>query len=161
MKDAPVTVGRAAELESVYREHGPRLWRAVLAYSGDPEIASDAVAEAFAQAMASRSTIRSPVRWVWRTAFRVAAGSLKGRSSMVELDEEVPFETSEPAWELLQALSQLSPKQRASVVLHHFAGYSVAEIAQIIGAAPPTVKVHLNRGRNRLRRLLAEGGTDG
>jgi RNA polymerase sigma-70 factor (ECF subfamily) len=33
----------------VFRSHADRLWRALLAYARDPEIASDALAEAFAQ----------------------------------------------------------------------------------------------------------------
>ncbi len=54
------------ELERVYREHGARLWRAVLAFTGDREVASDAVAEAFAQALSvligvARRALRSPL----------------------------------------------------------------------------------------------------
>jgi DNA-directed RNA polymerase specialized sigma24 family protein len=47
-------VSRSAEIERLYREGGDRMWRAVLAFAGDPEIASDAVAEAFAQVPAAR-----------------------------------------------------------------------------------------------------------
>ena len=54
----------AARLERVYRDHGDRLWRAVLAFAGDPEVASDAVAEAFAQALRRGDAIREPDRWV-------------------------------------------------------------------------------------------------
>ena len=41
----------SVELERIYREQGERMWRSLLAFSGDPEISSDAVAEAFAQAL--------------------------------------------------------------------------------------------------------------
>jgi DNA-directed RNA polymerase specialized sigma24 family protein len=34
--------------ERLYREEGRRLWWALVAYSGDEDVASDAVAEAFA-----------------------------------------------------------------------------------------------------------------
>jgi DNA-directed RNA polymerase specialized sigma24 family protein len=43
-----VDVEEGLRFEVTYREHGARLWRSVLLYSGDPEVASDAVAEAFA-----------------------------------------------------------------------------------------------------------------
>jgi hypothetical protein len=36
-------------VEAVYRADAERLWRAVYAFAGDAEIASDSVAEAFAQ----------------------------------------------------------------------------------------------------------------
>jgi DNA-directed RNA polymerase specialized sigma24 family protein len=41
------------------------MWQAVLAFAGDPEVASDAVAEAFAQALRRGDAIRSPERWLW------------------------------------------------------------------------------------------------
>jgi DNA-directed RNA polymerase specialized sigma24 family protein len=39
------------DLETLYREHRNRLWWALVAFSGDREIASDAESEAFAQAL--------------------------------------------------------------------------------------------------------------
>lgn len=68
-----------ADLEAVYREDGARLWRALYAYSNDAELAFDAAAEAFAQALGRGTAIRDVRNWVWRTAFRVAAGDLKSR----------------------------------------------------------------------------------
>jgi len=55
-------------VERVWREDGPRLWRSLVAFGGDPELASDAMAEAFAQALGRGSAIESPDRWVWRAA---------------------------------------------------------------------------------------------
>jgi len=34
-------------VEALYRTHGEGIWRAVMAYTQDPDLASDAVAEAF------------------------------------------------------------------------------------------------------------------
>ncbi len=67
------------DLEVLYREHGKRLWWALVAFSGDREIASDAESEAFAQALRRGDGIRDPLAWVWRAAFRIAAGELKAR----------------------------------------------------------------------------------
>ena len=137
------------------------MWRAVLAYAGDPEVASDAVAETFAQALRRGEAIREPERWLWRTVFRVAAGELhERRGRFAPLVEEVSYEMEEPGRELVVALSRLSQKQRASVVLHHAAGYPVREVASILGSTPAAVKVHLMRGRRRLRELLREEEID-
>ena len=38
-------------VEALYRQDSDRLWRAVRAFAGDPDIASEAVAEAYAQAL--------------------------------------------------------------------------------------------------------------
>jgi RNA polymerase sigma factor (sigma-70 family) len=155
---ADVSAGGATqELERLYREQGDRIWRALYAYTGDPEVASDALAEAFAQALRRGDAIREADRWVWRSAFRIAAGEMKRRRSEIGgTGVETAYEMDEPARELLEALRSLSSKQRAAVVLHHAGGYPVREVAAIIGSTTAAVKVHLMRGRRRLRELLED-----
>ena len=75
-------VAASGEVESVYRQDGDRLWRALYAFAGNEDVASDAVAEAFAQALRRGSAIRDVRGWVWRSAFRLAAGDLKRQSSL-------------------------------------------------------------------------------
>jgi RNA polymerase sigma-70 factor (ECF subfamily) len=143
-------------LERIYREHGDRMWRSVLVFSGDPEVASDAVAEAFAQALRGGDRIRDPERWLWLAAFLIAAGELKRRRRDAPLTMEGSYEMSEPSRDLVVALARLSPKQRGAVVLHHGAGFPVREIAAILGSTEAAVKVHLSRGRRALRALLGD-----
>jgi RNA polymerase sigma-70 factor, ECF subfamily len=145
------------ELERLYRHQRDRMWRAVLAFTGDPDVASDAVAEAFAQALRRGDAIRSPERWLWRTVFAIAAGELKQRRRHGVENLEETYEMGEPARDLIAALAELPQKQRAAVVLHHAIGYSAKEIAPMIGSTAPGVHVLLSRGRSRLRMLL---GTD-
>ena len=57
---------------------------------------------------------------------------------------------------LVPALRQLSPAQRAAVVLHYEADLPVQEVARRMGTSAGAVKVHLFRGRRRLRELLGE-----
>lgn len=150
---APAIAG--SEVEAAYREEGARLWRALFAFSGDEEIASDAVAEAFAQAVARGSAIRDVRRWVWRTAYRLAAGELKGRSRIapgpvpelfaVDLHEEDG---------LLDALQALTPQQRIVIVLHYYLDWPVRDISRRTGINPLAVRAHLSRGRKRLRHTL-------
>jgi RNA polymerase sigma factor (sigma-70 family) len=157
--DQDTNVGRAAGIESLYREQRDRLWRAVWAFSGDPDLAADAVAEAFAQVLRRGDQVRDPLAWVWRTAFRIAAGDLKARQNVAPFLEEV-YEVPEPAVDLVRALRRLSPKQRAAIVLSYYAGYSPREIAAMIDSTSGAVRVHLTLGRRRLRDLLSEGGND-
>ncbi len=142
------------ELERLYRDQRDRMWLAVLAFSGDPEVASDAVAEAFTQALGRGAAIRSPERWIWRTVFRIAAGELKERRRHSADRPEEAYEMDELARDLIGALARLSQKQRAAVVLHHAAGYPAKEIARMIGSTTPGVHVLLSRARKRLRGLL-------
>jgi len=143
-------------LESVYREHGARLWRSVFLASGSREVADDAVAEAFAQALRRGRALRDPAAWVWRTAFRIAAGELKERGRMTTFTNEPVSGMPEPFVDLWRALAQLPLKQRASVVLADYAGWSHREIAKALGSSVSAVGVHVHRARKRLRDLLEE-----
>jgi len=141
--------------EAAYRTEGPRLWRALVVFTADRELASDALAEAFAQALAGGDRVRDPVAWTWRVAFRIAAGALKERGSIDDL--AVPdrsYDVPEPLWDVFDALAALSPNQRLAVVLHDYADRSTDEVAAVLGASRATVHVHLSQGRRRLRRLL-------
>jgi RNA polymerase sigma-70 factor, ECF subfamily len=154
VRDASVTEGTDRELEQLYREHGARLFRALVAYAGDREVASDAVAEAFAQALGRGEELRSPLAWVWRAAFRIAAGDLKERGRHAAMSDDPSYELPEEPRELIAGLRRLSPNQRAALILRFYAGYTTREIAGILGSSPATVRVHLSQGRRRLRRVL-------
>lgn len=156
MTTAMVIADQSHGLESLYREDGARLWRALLAFAGDPEVASDAVAEAYAQAIRRGAAVRDPKAWIWRASFRIAAGELKRRSSTTDRLPDVGYLTEEVDTELLDALAKLPPKQRAAVVLFYYADASVREIAARIGISQISVRVHLSRGRARLKGLLGD-----
>jgi len=154
MQDTTVDAEPATELERLYREHGARLWRALLAFTGDREVAGDAVAEAFAQALGRGAVLRSPLHWVWRAAFRIARGELKARRRRPAPEPERSYLPPEPDPDVKQALARLPKGQRAAVVLHHVADYPVEEVARILGSTAPAVRMQLTRGRRRLRQLL-------
>jgi RNA polymerase sigma-70 factor (ECF subfamily) len=145
------------ELERLYRDQRDRMWRAVFAFAGDREVASDAVAEAFAQALRRGDAIRSPERWLWRSVFRIAAGELKERGRRGSETMDGTYELDDLARDLVRALARLPRNQRAAVVLHHAAGYPAKEIARILDSTTAAIHVQLSRGRKRLRELL---GTD-
>lgn len=153
-------VGLLGDLESIFRSEAPRMWRALLAFTGDGEVASDAVAEAFAQAIHRGDSVRSPERWVWKAAYQIAAGELKDRSNYDYRIADMSVEATEPAWELLHALGECSPNQRATLVLTYYGGYPAREVAGMIGSTPAAVRVHLMRGRRRMRQLLEEVGRE-
>ena len=157
-RDLAAPEGDSAEdrLERIYREQGDRLWRAVLLASGNREVADDAVAEAFAQALRRGRALRDPAAWVWRVAFRIAAGELRERGRMETFAEEPVTGMPEPFVDLWRALARLPRKQRASVVLADYAGWSHREIAKALGSTVSAVGVHVHRARKRLRDLLED-----
>jgi RNA polymerase sigma-70 factor (ECF subfamily) len=142
-------------VDRAFREHGPNLWRALLAFTGDPEVASDAMAEAFAQLLRRGTAVEEHARWVWRAAFRIAAGELKDRRRRTSDAAVVEsYEMPEPALDLIRALGRLSPNQRAVAVLRLYVDLPTREVARILGITQATVRVHLSQARRRLRELL-------
>jgi len=150
-------IATGGEVEAVYRQDGDRLWRALYAYAGNEDIASDAVAEAFAQALRRGTAIRDVRSWIWRSAFRLAAGDLKRQSGLSHGQmPEGASQDAHPDEELLAALQELTPQQRAAIVLHYYADCPVREIARRTGMNPLAVRAHLSRGRKHLRVLLGD-----
>ena len=147
------STGHVHDFEGLFRDDGPGLWRSLYAYSGGRrDIADEAVAEAFARAIAYRRGIRDPLAWIYRTAFRIAAEEMR-RGAPRPFGPDATAEPPELG-ELLHALRKLSPNQRATIVLRFEEGLSVEEIARRMGIVAPTVRVHIHRGRKRLRELL-------
>jgi RNA polymerase sigma-70 factor, ECF subfamily len=143
-------------VERVYREQGSRMVRTLFAYARDMEIAEDAVAEAFAQVIRRGDAVHDIAAWVWRSSFRIANGELADRRSRNGQVPEGRYEMGESAAEVFEALGRLSPKQRAAVLLHHYADLPVREVACLIGSTSAAVRVHLSAGRRRLRELLGD-----
>ena len=144
-------------VETVYRSVHPRLWRSLLSYTGDAELASDAEAEAFAQVLRRGAAVDDVAAWVWRTAFRIASGLLAARSRSNGLR---PAEGSTPPTgsvaEFLGLLADLSPQQRACVALRYVGEYTSPEIGELLGTSAGTVRVQLHRAHAALRHTITE-----
>jgi RNA polymerase sigma-70 factor (ECF subfamily) len=160
MDEVATFAGWQQSIEAVYRADAERLWRALFAYAGDPDVASESVAEAYAQALRRGPAVRDPAAWTWRAAFRIAAGALKIR-------RDAHASPGEPAAsrgqydhyadpDLLAALRQLPDAQRATVILYYYADLPVRDIAARLGSNGLAVRANLSRGRRRLRDLLGD-----
>jgi RNA polymerase sigma-70 factor (ECF subfamily) len=136
------TTERRQELERLFGSDGARMWRALLAFAGDADVANEARAEAFTQALAHGEEIRSPAAWVWTTSFPRAC--------------DVSYSIPDPVRDLVDALKTLPPQQRLAIVLHDYADRPTTEVAAILGSSRATVHVHLSAARKRLRPLLEE-----
>lgn len=75
------------------------------------------------------------------------------RKNTVALDNfEIPFEQEER--QLLEELSRLPKEERNVLYLHYYEGYTIKEIAGILGKKQNTVNSKLTRGRSKLKQIL-------
>ena len=142
----------------------PRLVRTVHGVVQDATLAEDIAQEAFIQLLnhwAKVSRYEQPGAWVRRVAIRMAVRE-SGRSRRRRDLERSTLDTApsgqQPGTDLdLQdAIRQLSPRQRAVVVLFYLEDRPMDEVAAILGCAPATGWVHLHRARHQLATILGE-----
>ena len=65
-----------------------------------------------------------------------------------------PANTTIDREDIAEALRALPLRQRQAVVLRDWAGFSTSDTARLLSMRESTVRVHLARGRERLRGLL-------
>lgn len=166
--------GSEEDFDELFRREYSAVWRSVVLIVGDREVAQEVCQEAFAAAFshwAKVSRYERPGAWVRRVAIRhairVASRDRKReRVARAVAEDRTSERRTDDAWnsdvhdELVAVLKQLSPNQRAAVVLHHLQDLTVSDVAADLGCSVSTASVHLHRGRSRLAELLEKEADD-
>jgi RNA polymerase sigma-70 factor (ECF subfamily) len=87
-----------------------------------------------------------------------SASQLEGWLAAEQSSPSQKLERHERALQLADALAQLPEAQREAVVLRHFQGLPLAEIAEQLHSTPAAVTGLLQRGLKNLRKSLADWG---
>jgi DNA-directed RNA polymerase specialized sigma24 family protein len=132
-------------------EAEPRLRRALFALAGIE--AADALAEALAYGWEHWGRVRrmaNPVGYL----YRVGRSRLRGPRRPPTLPTVPADRLPEVEPRLPGLLAGLAERQRVCVVLVHGFGWTHEEVATLLGVSVSTVRNHLARGLERLRREL-------
>jgi RNA polymerase sigma-70 factor (ECF subfamily) len=142
----------------------PRLLRVAVLICRDHHDAQDAVQAALERAWRNHGALRDPDRlaaWLHRIVVREAIRSegrrraLFGRWLSRPQEIDVAGDRADVGdLDLRSALDALSVEQRAVLVLHYYAGYTVAETASLCGIGYETARSRLRLGRARLGAAL-------
>lgn len=137
----------------------------------DVEEARDATQEAFFKAFRSLRTFRLGAKfstWIFAIAYHACCDRLNRRKHYTsdELPERADSAPGpeqrviavDEAARLRAAIDALPEKYRTVVTLFHLQGRQYEEIASVLGLPMGTVKTHLFRAKEQLRRLLSEMG---
>jgi len=155
-----------ADLTEFVRDNNDRLIRLAGLVCRNVADAEDAVQTALVRAWRSQAALRDQERlkpWLDRIVVREAIritrsrenvlGRLFGRDREDIVVEPLDDRAADAAQitDLNLAFARLSAEQRAVVALHLYAGYSVAETAELVGAPVETARSRLRLARRHLR----------
>ena len=156
--------GSADAIESLVRRHWDSAHRAAFLIVHDAAAAEDIAQEAMLAAVRSIDGFdrRRPFRpWLHRIVVNRSLDWLRARARRPEVSADLVGETEGAAAgsdalsdELMRALGQLDPDQRALIVMRHLLGYRSAELARMLDLPAGTVRTRLARAVTRLRELL-------
>ena len=144
---------------------GDRLYAIARLILRSSELAEDAVQEALVRAWQQLPSLRDPDRfdaWIYRLVVNACADQgrqLRRWSAQVRplpIDAAIDDDTGAVAdrERLQRGFERLKPEQRAVVVLHHYSGFSAAEIARILGIPEGTARSRLHYATEAMRAAL-------
>jgi RNA polymerase sigma-70 factor (ECF subfamily) len=140
-------------VEHLYGQHAPSLHRYLVRYTGDADLAADAVHEAFARLLEHRPAERELRGWLFTVATNYVRGRATARSRHARLlaaapqgalhgdapaDPEARVLGAERHQRVQAALARLPDRDR-TVLLMREEGFTHAEIAAAVGTTTKSV----------------------
>lgn len=136
----------------------------------DSEEARDVTQEAFFKAYRSLKTFKPGAKfstWIFAICYHACCDRLNRRKRYS--NEEFPADRADPApgpeqtaiasdeaHRLRDAIDRLPEKYRTVITLYHLQGKQYDEIAEVLNVPMGTVKTHLFRAKEHLRKMLTE-----
>ena len=163
----PTSDVEAAQFRAMYEATLPAVYGFLLVRSGKSQ-AEELTAETYAAAVELFKAQRSEevtLGWLRTVARRRLIDSWRRASVAAEKAtylRPVPPDAGEAeiSANVLEALDSLNESQRQALVLQHIEGYSVVEIAELLGRSPTGVQSLLNRARVAFRKAYQEAESD-
>jgi RNA polymerase sigma-70 factor, ECF subfamily len=167
---ARVARGDEAAFAALYDELAPRVFGLARRVLRDPaqaeEVAQEALVEVWRTASRYDPSRGSATSWALTIAHRRAVDRVRSEQASAERErrvatQDVPYDdVVEQATARLErqqvqrCLKGLTDLQREAITLAYYRGYTYREVAQLLGAALPTVKTRMRDGLIRLRDCL-------
>ena len=147
------------EAERLVRTYSDLILRLAYTYLKSTHDAEDICQNVFLKLLTGGYTFDSAEHekaWVIRTTANACKDSLRAaHRRCVGLEAVAEAAAPEvPDSAVLDAVMALPQKYREAVYLHYYEGYSVREIAKLLGRSEAAVSAHLSRGRKSLRTTL-------
>ena len=150
-------------IDEAYANYADMLYRLALTYMQNSDDAEDAVQDVFLRYMTAAPFLRDSEHeraWLIRVTVNRCCDLLRRRKirsyvSLDEVPETAADDTALESSDLMHTLSKIPEKNRGAIVLHYLEGFSVEEVAKMLGISQSAVKMRLARGREALKDLLS------
>ena len=151
-------MGPSHSVEQVLDQYGSALFRLgyfMLGSSADTEDAVQDTLIRYLQKHPQFADNEHEKAWLLRVMTNRCRDLLRWRARhpQVDLDELRHLAAPDENSNILAALMRLPPKLRLVMTLHYIEGYSVSEIAPMIGRTPSAGKMRLQKGRIELETI--------
>ncbi|MCY4037512.1 MAG: SigE family RNA polymerase sigma factor [bacterium] len=148
-------VYEVAAFDDLYRREYEPMVRLARGLVDTTEFAEEVVQDAFAKVLDRWGRLDRPGAYLRTAVVNGARSELRKREVRRRVGLR-PFAAPEPGESdyLLDALNQLSNRQKTALVLKFYADMSEKEIAQAMGVRPGTVKSATARGLAELRKAI-------
>jgi len=150
--------------EAFFETEARTLFRRLCAVTGNSAEAEEIMQDAFL-ALWERwdrvGAIDDPTAYLYRTAMNVfrrrsRRAALAVRRALSPAPDPAPFAEIDEQQDVVAALAELTPRQRAALVLTDVMDYSSEEAGRALGVKPGTVRGLASRARATLRRQVGE-----
>lgn len=157
--------GQQEAFEQLAETEKSKLLAKAYSYVGNKEDASDIVQETLLQAYKSIHQLKEAKyfsTWLFKILIRQCYAFLrqKKRTLVIQTDliqQQITAHEQPAAYEFVhEALSSLRKDYQTVLVLFYFYDFPVREIASLLDKPINTVKMHLHRGRNQLKKQLEQ-----
>jgi RNA polymerase sigma-70 factor (ECF subfamily) len=165
--------GNEAAFDRLFAEYQLKAVRTAALISGDVSLAEDIVQETFTDCFLNIMALKKPESfksWFFRSLTRKAWKAIDKKNRLVPVEElyekadsmlppvfdSYPSEQRSSYAKLYKAIGRLGKKQRTTIVLYYFNGFSIKEIANATSSLEATVKSRLFSAKKQLKKSLSE-----
>jgi DNA-directed RNA polymerase specialized sigma24 family protein len=141
-----------------YRREQPGAMRLVWLLTHDSTICDDIVQDAFTAVYRRFATLNKPAAYLRTTLVngvrQRARSNTREQHRLRVVHTGDPIAVDGPTGGLADAIAHLPLAQRTAIVLRYWAALPDAEIAEVLGVRPTTVRSLLHRGTTQLRKEI-------
>jgi RNA polymerase sigma-70 factor (ECF subfamily) len=169
--------GDITAFDKLFYEYQVKAVRTAALISADVSLAEDVVQETFTDCYLNINKLKKPESfkpWFFRSLTRNTWKAIEKKSRLVPAEEiyekaesilppvfdSYPSEKSAAYDKLYKAVRRLGKKQRTTIILYYFNGFSVKEIAKVTSSLEATVKSRLFAAKKQLKNSLSENIND-